>query len=58
MARKPERNQDTYTRLGFLPKQKELNNTNLEQDGSVRCDTRFGSKSKEITEERKELKCL
>ena len=40
MARKPKRNQEAYTRLGFLPKEKELNNTNIEQDDSVRCDTR------------------
>ena len=32
MARKPKRNQEAYPRLGFLPKQKELNNTNIEQD--------------------------
>ena len=32
MARKPKRNQEAYTRLGFLPKQKELTNTNIEQD--------------------------
>ena len=31
MARKPKRNQEAYTRLGFLPKQKELINTNIEQ---------------------------
>ena len=51
MARKPKRNQQAYIRLGFLPKQKELNNTNIEQDDSVRCDT----KTKEIKEERKKL---
>ena len=33
MARKSKRNQEAYTRLiGFLPKQKELNNTKIEQD--------------------------
>ena len=33
MTRKPKRNQEAYTRLmGFLPKQKELNNTKIEQD--------------------------
>lgn len=32
MAGKPKRNQEAYTRLGFLPKQKELNNTKIEQD--------------------------
>ena len=32
MARKPKRNQEAYTRLGFLPKQKKLNITNIEQD--------------------------
>ena len=47
--RKPNRNQqEDYTRLGFLPKQKELNNTNIEQDDSVRGDKRVGSKTKEI----------
>ena len=47
-ARKPKRNQEAYTRLGFLPKQRKLNNTNMEQDDSVRCDTRVESKTKEI----------
>ena len=51
MVRKPKRNQQAYTRLGFLPKQRELNKTNIEQDNSVRCDT----KTKEIKEERKKL---
>ena len=60
MVRKPtcKRNQEAYTRLGFLPKQmKELNNTNtcIEQDDSVRCDARVGSKTKDIKEERDEL---
>ena len=55
MARKPKRNQDAYSRLGFLPKQKELNNTNIERDDSVRCDTRVGSNTKEMREERKKL---
>ena len=32
MVGKPKRNQEAYTRLGFHPKQKELNNTNIEQD--------------------------
>ena len=32
MARKPKRNQEAYTRLGFLPKQNKLNITNIEQD--------------------------
>ena len=32
MTRKPKRNQEAYRRLGFLPEQKELNNTNIEQD--------------------------
>ena len=32
MARKPKRHQEAYTRLGFLPKQKKLNITNIEQD--------------------------
>ena len=32
MARKPKRSQEAYTRLGFLPKQKKLNITNIEQD--------------------------
>ena len=32
MARKPKRNREAYTRLGFLPKQKEWNNTDIEQD--------------------------
>ena len=44
-----------YTRLGFLPKQTELNNTNIVQDDSVRCDTRVGSKNTELKEERKKL---
>ena len=40
----------------FPPKQKELNNTNIEQDDSVKGDTRVGSaKTKEIKEERKKL---
>ena len=52
MARKPKRNQEAYTRLSFLPKQKELNNTNTEQDYSVTCDTRVGSRTWEIREER------
>ena len=51
MARKPERDQEAKTRLGFLPKQKELTNTNTEQYDSVRCDIRVGSKTKEILEE-------
>ena len=60
MVRKPKRNQEAYARLGFLPKQmKELNNTNtctcIEWDDSVRCDTRVGSKTKEIKQEREEL---
>ena len=55
VARKPERNQEAYTRLGVLQKQKELNNTNMEQDDSVRCDTRVGSKTKEIKQERKKF---
>ena len=53
MARKPKRNKEAYRRLGFLLRQKELNNTNIEQDDSVteyRCDTRVGSKTKEIKE--------
>ena len=41
------------TRLGFVPKQKELNNTNMEQDNSVSCDTRVESKTKGIKEERR-----
>ena len=56
MTRKPKRNQEAYRRLGFLPRQKELNNTNIEQDDSVtecRCDTRVGSKTKEIKEGRR-----
>ena len=33
MARKPKRNHEAYGWLGFLlPKQKELNNANIEQD--------------------------
>ena len=32
MARKPKRHQEAYTRLGFLPKQKELNHTFIDQD--------------------------
>ena len=33
MARKPKRNHEAYGRLAFLlPKQKELNNANIEQD--------------------------
>ena len=55
MAKKPKRNQEAYTRLGFLLKQKELNSANIEQDDSVRCHTRVGSKTKEIKEERKKL---
>ena len=51
MVRKPKRNQKAYTRLGFFSKQKELNNTNKEEDDSVRCDIRVGSKTKEILEE-------
>ena len=57
MLRKPKRNQEAYTRLGFFPKQKELNNINIEQDHSVRCDTKVVSKTKEIKEERKKLSC-
>ena len=34
MARKAKRDQEAYTRFGFFPKQKELNNTNIEQDHS------------------------
>ena len=55
VARKPKRKQEAYARLGFLPKQKELNKTNIEQDDSVRCGTRVGSKIKEVKEERKKL---
>ena len=32
MARKHKRNQETYARLGFLPKPKELTNTTIEQN--------------------------
>ena len=32
MARKPKRHQGAYTRLGVLPKQKELNHTYIDQD--------------------------
>lgn len=33
MARKPKRNHEAYGRLGFLlPKQKELNDANIQQD--------------------------
>lgn len=48
MARKPKRNHEAYGWLGFLlPKQKELNNANIEQDVElVRCDTRVGPKRK------------
>ena len=35
MTRKPNRNQEAHTKLGFLPKQKELNNTNIEGLGGV-----------------------
>ena len=59
MTRKPKRNQEACRRLGFLPRQKELNNTNIEQDNSVtecRCDTRVGSKTKKIKEEEGEEK--
>ena len=55
LARKPKRNQDAYTKLDFLPKQTELNNTNAEQDDLVRCDTKVGSKTMQIKEERKKL---
>ena len=55
MARKPKRNQEVYTMLGFLPKQKESNNTDIEQNNSVRHDTRVGSKTKKINEEREKL---
>ena len=30
MVTKPKRNQEAYTRSGFLPKLKELNNTNIQ----------------------------
>ena len=36
MVRKPKWHQEAYTRFGFLPKQKEFNNKNIEQDDSVR----------------------
>ena len=41
MARKLKRKSGGLcnARLGFLPKQKELNNKNIEEDYSVRCDT-------------------
>ena len=48
MAINLKKTQEAYTRLGFLPKQKELTNTNTEQYDSVRCDIRVGSKTKEI----------
>ena len=51
MARKPKRHHEAYTRLGFLPKQKELNNTNIEQDGqsgmTQELDRRGNKKGKE-----------
>ena len=37
-----------YKRLRIFPKQKKLNSTNEGQDLSVSCDTRLGSKTKEI----------
>ena len=41
MARKRERNQEAYTRLGFVPKQKELNATKIVPDDSVRWHNRL-----------------
>ena len=35
MARKPKRNQEAYTRLGFFLTEMELKNTNIERDDSV-----------------------
>ena len=32
MARKPKRNQEAYTKLGFLPNKRRLNIANIEQD--------------------------
>lgn len=52
MARKPKRNHEAYGWLGFLlPKQKELNNANIEQD--VELDVtqelgRRGNKKKKL----------
>ena len=45
MAINLKKTQEAYTRLGFFPKQKELNNTNIKQDDSVRCDIRVGPKT-------------
>ena len=42
---------EAKTKLSFLLKQKELNNTNIEQDDSVRRDTGVGSNTTEIKEE-------
>ena len=51
MARKPKRNQEAYTRLGFLPKQKKLYITNIEQDvqlgGTQELDKRGNKRGKE-----------
>ena len=54
MARKPKRNQEAYTRLGFLPKQKKLNITNIEQDvqlGVTQPNNNCGSSLSGSTEE-------
>ena len=42
MARKPKRNQEAYTRLGFLPKQKKMEYNQYRARCAVRCDTRVG----------------
>ena len=41
MARKPKRNQEAYTRLGFLPKQTKIEYHQYRARCTVRCDTRF-----------------
>ena len=44
-----------FYKVRVPPKTEVLDNTNIEQDESVRCDTRVGSKTKEIKEERNYL---
>ena len=41
MARKLKRNQEAYTKLGFLPKQKKIEYHQYRARCAVRCDTRY-----------------
>ena len=47
MAGKPKRNQEAYARFRFLPKPKELNNTNIKQDVQLSVTQELDKKGRE-----------